>query len=606
MRISTSLRRGAPAAILALALVATMATGSPASAAPPVDCVTAPGGAVLVTPDCNDPLYAAPVIDSESDETEPVAHHKVSGHFEGTQMQFNIYLPPADTFQGRFFQYTYPLTDANATARAIGFGAENGGYTVQAGSSTGNSLGYRHDAAAAKFAETVASAYYGVPPTGINGYLYGASGGSFQTIGAAESTTGVWQGFVPMVMGTPMSTPYTFFIRAMARLVLADKAQQISDAVLPGGSGDPYAGLDAAESAMLRELTAFGVPLRGWEDPDYLLGLSAPDGLLGFGSVVQAIDPSYADDFWSKPGYLGTEQSPLGDEVRAALAAGGDRWDIALRSYYRHQLPPADSGYYGFDQFRDAAGSPLYPQRSLVVGPLVLRGSSGNASYSGQIHGKMIVVDNLLDVDAMPWHADWYAKRVAASLGQSEFRNNFRLYYNDNADHLGGDGDEGHGANRLISYWGVPEQALRDLSAWVEKGTPAPASTKYTATNAQIEVPRLALARKGVQPVVDVTANLHSDVVHTRVGRTVAFAAVIQLPGTAGRVVTTEWDFPGTGDFVERRFVGSKLGAVGATSYTFTQPGTYYVGVRVTAQRGNPSSAFGRVQNIDRIRIVVE
>ena len=590
--------------VTAVALIGGLVTASPAAAAPS-DCITSPGGAVQVTVDCLDPLYAHPIIDRETDETTPIVHHRVSGHFDGTDIQFNIYLPPASTWHGRFFQYTYPLTDANATERAIGFGAENGGYTVQAGSSTGNSLGYRHDAAAAKFAETVAATYYGANAANISGYLYGPSGGSFQVVGASENTSDVWQGFVPMVMGTPMSTPYTFFIRAMARLVLADKATQISNAIQPGGSGDPYAGLDTAEKAMLKELTAFGVPLRGWEDPDYLLGLSAPDGLLGFGPIVKQIDPSYADDFWSKPGYLGTEQSPLGDKVRAALAAGGDRWDIALRAYYRYQLPPAVNGYYGFDQFRDANGAPLYPQRNLVIGPLILRGSSGNAAFSGLIHGKMIVVDNLLDVDALPWHADWYAKRVQASLGAAGFRDNFRLYYNDSADHLDGE-VVGQRANRLVNYWGIVEQTLRDISAWSETGKVAPDSTKYSITNAQVEVPRVALARKGIQPVVDLTANWRSDVLRTTVGRPVTFAAAIQLPSTSAQVVKTEWDFLGTGDYVERKFAGTKLVAAAGATYTFTQPGTYYVAVRVTSQRGDLNSAYGQVRNIDRIRIVVQ
>ena len=38
-----------------------------------------------------------------------------------------------------------------------------------------------------------------------------------------------------------------------------------------------------------------------------------PEYLLGFGSVLKAMDPTYVDDFWNKPGYLGTEQSELGD-----------------------------------------------------------------------------------------------------------------------------------------------------------------------------------------------------------------------------------------------------------------------------------------------------
>ena len=267
-----------------------------------------------MTATCVDPTYAKPVIDSEQDLTTPVNHHRVSGHFDGTNIKFAIYLPPAQQWKGRFFQYTYPLTDEKATDRAIEFGAASGGYTVQAGSFV--ALGYRHAAAAAKFAKTVAAEYYGSGDRPIHGYLYGPSGGSYQTIGAAENTTGVWDGFVPMVIGTPMSAPYIFDIRAMAQLVLADKADQIADAVRPGGSGRPYAGLDKAERTMLKELTEFGVPLAGWQNPDYILG--TPKSTNPF-TCAKSSDPTYVNAFWTKPGYLGTAKSPLGRVFRAAL-----------------------------------------------------------------------------------------------------------------------------------------------------------------------------------------------------------------------------------------------------------------------------------------------
>ena len=244
------------ATTLALAIGAVVLPVGTASAAPPECTATRPGGPVQVTPDCVDPLYANPVIDSEQDLTTPVVHHRVSGHFEGTDIRFNIYLPPANQWKGRFFQYTYPTAftpeedTSVADDRAIGFSIASGGYAVQAGNAS-NSVGYRHTAAAAKFAETVAADYYHHGNRKIYGYLYGPSGGSFQTTGAAENTSGVWEGFVPTVQGVPMSGPYTFFIRAMARLVLADKAEQIADAVRPGGSGNPYAGLDQAERTML-------------------------------------------------------------------------------------------------------------------------------------------------------------------------------------------------------------------------------------------------------------------------------------------------------------------------------------------------------------------
>jgi hypothetical protein len=337
-----------------------------------------------------DPLYATPVIDSRTEETTPVVHHRVSGHFEGTNIQFTIYLPPADQWEGRFFQWTYPIAftpeqdTSRATDRAIGFALASGGYAVQAGNA-GVSLGYRHTAAAAKFARTIAAAYYGTDEH-IYGYLYGGSGGSYQTIGAAENSTGVWDGYVPYIIGTPMSSPYTGLIRAFARLLLADKAEQIKDAVSPGGSGDPYADLDAGEAAMLRELISFGVPLAAWQNPSYVL-MQDPtwfaDGGLGFGATIRSADPGYVHDFWNTPGYLGTEDSPLGDAVRAALAEAGDtvdnRWDIAVRAYYRRirGLRPVPSGrrhaavpaaLAGVGSAADECGERRHPSRRGVRG----------------------------------------------------------------------------------------------------------------------------------------------------------------------------------------------------------------------------------------------
>jgi hypothetical protein len=144
----SSPRRARSVAALAAAALALSLGLSPAgpAAAAPVECNVSQEP-VQVTATCVDPTYAKPVIDSEQDLTTPVKHHRVSGHFDGTNIKFSIYLPPANQWKGRFFQDTYPLTDDKATDRAIEFGAASGGYTVQAGSFV--ALGYRHAAAAA-------------------------------------------------------------------------------------------------------------------------------------------------------------------------------------------------------------------------------------------------------------------------------------------------------------------------------------------------------------------------------------------------------------------------------------------------------------------------
>ena len=610
-------------AAASLALAAAVIPAAAASAGdPPPECTGTP---MQVTADCVDPLYANPVIDAETDETTPVAHHRVSGHFEGTDIQFNIYLPPADEWGGRFFQWTYPTAftatenTAVASDRAIGFAIASGGYAVQAGSPYPvDSLGYRHDAAAAKFAAQFAAAYYGTDQH-IYGYLYGGSGGSYQTIGAAENVSGAWDGFLPYIIGTPMSTPYNFFIRSFADLVLADKADQIKAAVSPGGSGDPYAGLDPAETAMLRELTAFGIPLQAWENPDYVLGHAPyfPDGLLGFGPIIKMVDSGYVDAFWNSPGYLGSEDSPLGDVVRSALADAGHApadctgggaapsacWDIALPVYYRYQLPPASAGYVGFDQFRAADGTALYPQRPLVWGPLVIGGTSGNASYDGSINGKMIIVDNLYDSDALATPADWYAQKVEASLGAQAYANTVRVYYTDHADHQEAE-VSGERATYLVTFWGQLEQGLRDLAAWVEDGVEPPASTQYSITDGQVVVPADAHARLGLQPTVDLTVR-RSDTVTIKVGQQAVFHARVEAAPGTGTVAATAWDYEGDGIYVEQAVKHPRATLQVQSKHRFTKPGVYYVALRVTVQRDGVDGPYAKVENLDRVRVVV-
>ncbi|WKX15437.1 PKD domain-containing protein [Streptomyces sp. NL15-2K] len=620
----------------------------------------------------SDPDYDRPVIDRDEDRTSPVRHRRVSGHFEGTSARFSIYLPPRDRWRGRFFQLVYPLQDEHATDRTIAFGADSGAYTVQ----TNGGVGYRVDASAAEFARTVAASHYDWRGR-IHGYIYGASGGSYQTIGAMEKTTGIWDGAVPIVIGVPTSIPNTFTARALARFVLRDKAARIADAVRPGGSGDPYEGLDGLERAVLREVTLMGLPLRAWEDYPYALGLSDPQGLLGLGSTVRAMDPSYADDFWSLPGYLGTDPAELGERFRAArvdrsatvtrvdrdeagepkalvldgvppgtnatgldftaygagpltgsldpasgsLTLGEDnadevlkslkpgsrirvdnRWFLALHSYHRHQIP-ARAGYTAWNQYQDADGKPLHPQRSIEVGPAVSESTSGGGTHTGRPNGKLIIVDNLLDADAFPWHADWYATRAREALGE-RYDDTVRVWYNDHADHQM-DFAGGKQAARLVDYMGIVQQALRDVSAWAERGVAPARSTRYAVSGGQVAVAGEAGVRRGIQPVVDLTV-AGGDRIEVPAGRTVGFRARIVVPPGAGRIVAVEWDFTGNGDFTAHPVGPARPVAEVRATHTYREPGTYFPVLRATAQRaGDSSTESGRVQNLGRVRVVV-
>src|SRR5262249_8242581 len=114
-------------------------------------------------------------------------------------------------------------------------------------------------------------------------------------------------------MGSPNAIPNMFTVRIHALRVLRmrDKFPGIMDAVDPGGSGNPYAGLNEEERAALEEATRLGFPPRGWWNYPTLNG--GPLGLVaGYGP---ALDPTYVEDFWTKSGYLGADPK---SSVRAA------------------------------------------------------------------------------------------------------------------------------------------------------------------------------------------------------------------------------------------------------------------------------------------------
>jgi hypothetical protein len=59
---------------------------------------------------------------------------------------------------------------------------------------------------------------------------------------------------------------------------------------------------------------------------------------------------------------------------------------------------------------------------------------SGNAAFDGSVNGKVIVVSNLYDPDALPWHTDWYRQRPEKNLGGAA-ADTYRVYFNDHADY---------------------------------------------------------------------------------------------------------------------------------------------------------------------------
>ncbi|MFI6252172.1 PKD domain-containing protein [Streptomyces sp. NPDC051016] len=655
--------------------------------------------------------FGRPYTDIDEWRTEPVPHRYIHGGFDNHATRFSFYFPPAGQYEGRFFQHITPVPESEhlaQTARGqedrISFAAASGAYFVETngggeqygepGSDADPTIAaYRANAAAAAYSREVARRVYdkdgdaghaGDPGHRPYGYAYGGSGGGFRTIGAAENTEGVWDGFVPYVIGSPMAIPNVFSVRMHAQRVLRDRLDGIVDALEPGGSGDPYADLTQEEADALREVTRMGFPLASWYG-HRTMGTQAFAVLYPH---VQQVDPGYFTDFWTVPGYLGADPDSsvhrdrlrLRAEVAEALDAGGtvsarggvdnsfagapdqraitavrltapapidcegaelavatgaaagERFSVkhvrgdlvtldiqdrghslrgllpgdgidldnsgflAAQTYHRHQVPSAD--FTVWDQFRDAHGDPIPPQRPVIMGPLFAQAAAGTVQ-SGRIGGKMIVVACLGDREAFPWQADWYRGKVRAHLGDTE-TDRFRLWYVEAALH--GDEERQEHPTRTVSYLGALHHALRDLAAWVEKDEAPPASTRYTVEDGQIRVPATAGERGGVQPVVRLTAD-GGAYAETAVGQEVLLRAEAEVPRGAGQLVALQWDFGGEEGFLVTQTGGQ---AVAERIHAFGAPGTYLVTVRARAQReGDASTPFARTDNLARVRVVV-
>jgi hypothetical protein len=164
-------------------------------------------------------------------------------------------------------------------------------------------------------------------------------------------------------------------------------------------------------------------------------------------------------------------------------------------------------------------------------------------------------------------------------------------------------------STRTVHYRGMLEQALRDLAAWVEHGVAPPASTAYELVDGQIRLPATAVARRGIQPVVDLRAN---GAVRAEVGvdEPVVFTALVEVPPGTGTIIAAEWDFEGEGDFpVVEPFTNEDVGYTSTLltrEYAFPAPGTYFPALRVTSQRlGQADNPHGRIMNLGRVRVVV-
>src|SRR5262245_8496387 len=128
----TTTKHSAQGIVAGVAIALAAASTLLASTARAVDCTRpTPGAPTFITEECTDPHFNDPQIDIDELRTTPVPHRYVHGFFAGTgrpdfggtPARFAFYFPPAEQYQGRFFQGpTHQLTfNENLGASQIAF-----------------------------------------------------------------------------------------------------------------------------------------------------------------------------------------------------------------------------------------------------------------------------------------------------------------------------------------------------------------------------------------------------------------------------------------------------------------------------------------------------
>jgi hypothetical protein len=281
-----------------------------------------------------------------------------------------------------------------------------------------------------------------------------------------------------------------------------------------------------------------------------------------------------------------------GDEVSV-----DNRERLAYCNYYRHHVA---------NEILTVDGIPIYEQHQAMPWP-----DAWGGEYLARPNNKVILVQHAQDNSVWPPDMFEYGQRVGEYLGDHR-GDHFRLWWTDRCEHGGGlmadPGPVPTHQSRYIDYQPVIEQAIHDVIAWVEQGI-APAGdtgAELTIDRALVLAPTAA-ERKGIQPVVTITANRTARA-SVNVGEPVTLQVSAEAPPGAGTIVDATWDFDGTGTFPIQQpgIDGNKQKVEFQTTHTYDTPGTYFVACQVYSRRdGDISATRRRIPNIGRARVVV-
>ena len=677
---------------------------------------------LLIDGTCVDPVYNETtfVVDKTEQLTFQVPdggplipYTQITGHFPATSTETTLppgvrqspttfpqnyvfRFPSKQYWRNRSFEGQHP-TGGGVVDNRMAF--TNGAFSVNwMSASVPNAVAsHRHEAAATKVAKAFANRLYGNTAR-IYSYFWGCSGGGIVAMAAAENVTGVWDGVEVQCTGpTGVSTYHSFQWQAHYTMAVPQAKQDaVAAAAVPGGTGEIYAGLNDEEKSVLDEFLSAGYPLAiiGKHFPSFIPLVDPID--------IRLADPTYDEDFWTRPGYAGSSPpnylkaalvdgwatvtgitrdaagnpvaiqfdkatlptlGTLGDNYleywvyaddgktrlvdptrsfgpptenkrrfslqgtldpsAATLALTGavkdafggsspitnspmllgglnigskvrvnNRFILAMYFYPRHSII---AGMHSYDQYRNADGSPRYPQRADTS---VLTHSnyrtSGGRIETGAIKTKVMILEGMDDNLSWPIFNASYAERVKSTLGPAKAEQMMRFYLHDHGRHAQGAGQPG-----------IFQQSVQDLMAWAEKGVVPPPSTRYTISNGQLIPAPGARERHGLQPVMNLSANGGSRAT-VGVNQPVKLLAKLEMPPKTGQIVQYNWTI---GDKSEAPITVAKPKQLVNVEreLTFTTPGTYLVRLSVNGQRDglvNPGNQT-LLQNFKEIRVVV-
>jgi hypothetical protein len=704
-------------------------TGSPALAAP-AECEFAPHTELtamariepplIVDDECADPYFNADrfVIASTERHTfagvgGPIPYTEVKGHFPARdtrldplpagalsspslrQQDYVIRIPDKAHFRNRTMQIQHPVTPESIVDNRLAF--TNGAMSVNhVNAGPGNSSGHwRHSAAATKIAEGLARKMFG--GTGkIHSYYWGCSGGGQMAQAAAEGQSGVWDGIIVVCPATRGNPAHAFQWQGHFLLALSEEKRARLIALRAVGNGvdasdglsEPEMallneGLNAEERSVLAELLAAGYPL---DELNTFMMLSPPVGT----SEIFRLDPTYEDDFWSKPGYAGSNPpaylaaakmdglatitavtrdaagtvtslqldpatippvpvptaSPIGTTgqrfyvyaadgrtrvtdpgqlsdaygalsakldratgvltlaadnspvLLAALTPGAkirvtNRFLLAAYFYPRHTIVP---GYDHYDQYRNADGSPKYPQRAFNVADVTTVNQGAGVLSLGDIKSKVMLFQNLADFLAFPSWVAGYANVIEEKLGKAKADQMLRTYYQERGGHTNGG---------IVG--GIFNQALLDMMAWAEQGVPPKPSSHWTfeLPQTQVILSSDAAVRKGLQPVVNLRVN-GSDHARVKVNQAVSLASSLAMPPETGKIVQYNWTYGTATDAVVLAEPAEKIDVSRIVS--FTAPGDYIIRLTAHGQRDGLTNPADQTlaRNYNEVRVTVD